>query len=386
LAYRQEVWLAAQSAGATGLAASVGYVHLSSLLPGLKQENPWLADAPHHALQATLRDLDGAFTAFFNKKSAFPRFHRKGDRDSLRFPDPKQIEVDGEWAKLPKLGWVRLRLSRPIQGEIRNATVSREGTAWFVSFCVRGKFTLPNAGQAGIGLDVGVVQSVTTSEGEVIAFPVPTAKEEQRLRRLQRRVSRRRKGSHRRSCAVHAVARLRRHLAARRRDAAHKASTRLAITHKSIALEDLSVRALTASAAGTVDQPGRNVRGKAALNRKLLANAHGDFRRMLAYKCERSGAQLILVNPAFTSQTCQVCQHCSPENRQNQAVFLCTACGFTANADWNAAVNILAAGQAVTAQGGVGTAPADELRTQPRVWWLIGPGSTGIPAKAAHAA
>jgi putative transposase len=87
----------------------VGYVHLSSLLPGLKSQYPWLARAPHHALQATLRDLDRAFSNFFAGRTGFPRYRRRGDFDALRFPDPKQFTVEGDWVRLPKLGWVSFR-------------------------------------------------------------------------------------------------------------------------------------------------------------------------------------------------------------------------------------------------------------------------------------
>ena len=101
---------------------------------------------------------------------------------------------------------------------------------------------------------------------------------------------------------------------------------------------------------------------------------------MLAYKCERSGAQLVAVNPAYTSQTCSLCSHCAPENRKNQAVFLCAACGLQLGADVNAALNILAAGLAVSARGGSGVTPAREPRTHPRDRPLYA-GSTGIPVK-----
>ena len=386
LAYREGLWLAAKSAGATGLAGSVGYGHLSSLLPGLKEEFPWLPKAPHHTLQSTLRDLDGAFQAFFKGRCSFPRYRRKGAGDSIRFPDPKQFTVDGDWVRLPKLGWTRFRLSRPVCGTVRNLTISRVGPHWYISFCVEADFTMPNAGEAGIGLDLGVTQSVTTSLGEVIAFPVATRQEDRRLRWLQRQAARRSKGSVRRRKALGRVAKHRRHSANRRRDVAHKLTTRLATTHALIAVEDLKLKAMTASASGTVELPGRNVRRKSGLNRALLANAPADFRRMLSYKCERSGARLVAVNPSYTSQNCSQCHHCAPENRKSQAVFLCTACGFTVNADVNAAINILAAGQAVAAQGGSGVTPADELRTHPRDRRRKPPGSTGIPAKAAQAA
>lgn len=386
LDYREEVWLAARSAGAIGLCGSVGYVHLSSLLPGLKLEYPWLAKAPHHALQATLRDLDRAFSNFFSGRSGFPRYRRRGEHDAFRFPDPKQFSVDGDWVRLPKLGWMGFRRSRPINGRVRNVTLSREGGHWCISFCVEGAFALPNAGLPGIGLDLGVAQSVTASTGEAISFPIATPKEERRMRFLQRRASRRVKGSMRRRLANEAVAKFRRHLANRRRDAAHKLSTRLATTHASIAIEDLKLKDMTASAAGTASAPGRNVRAKSRLNRGMLAQGHADFRRMLAYKCERSGARLVSVDPAYTSQTCSQCGHCAPENRKNQPVFLCVACGGNLNADRNAALNILAAGLGRVCAGRLGVTPAGELRTHPRSPLRKQLGPTGIPAKAASAA
>ena len=88
LDYRETLWLAARSAGAKGFGASVGYVNMSSLLPGLKDRFPWLANVPHHCLQSTLRDLDYAFEAFFKGRCGFPKYRRKGDGDSIRFPDP----------------------------------------------------------------------------------------------------------------------------------------------------------------------------------------------------------------------------------------------------------------------------------------------------------
>jgi putative transposase len=385
LAYREDLWLAARSAGATGFLTSAGYNHLSSLLPALKRRYPWLSHAPHHALQHTLRDLDGAFARFFAKAGGYPKFKRRGDRDALHFPDPKQFAVEGDWVKLPKLGWVRFRLSRAIMGKVRNVSLSREGRSWFVSFCVEGDFGRPNAGLAPVGLDLGVATSVTFSDGRIEIFAVTTPKEEKRLRWLARQASGRIKGSRRRLRSQERLAKLKRHIASRRRDAAHKLSTRLASTHALIAVEDLNIRKMTASAKGTAESPGTAIKTKASRNRMLLANGHRDFLRMLTYKCERTGTQLVAVNPAYTSQTCSQCGHCAPENRKSQAVFKCAACGLNLNADLNAALNILAAGQAVSARGGSKNTSAHEPRTQPRVRRKSA-GSTGIPAKAAFAA
>jgi putative transposase len=303
----------------------------------------------------------------------------------VHFPDSKQFAVEGDWVRLPKLGWVRFRLSRPIAGKVRNVTVSREGKAWFVSFCVEGDFGRPNAGLAPIGIDLGVATSVALSDGRVESFPVATPREEKRLRWLARQISGRVKGSGRRRRSLDRLAKLKRHIARRRKDAAHKLSTKLASSHALIAVEDLKIRKMTASAKGTPDHPGMSVKAKAARNRTMLANGHSDFLRMLAYKCERTGAKLVAVNPAYTSQTCSQCRHCAPENRKSQAVFRCAACGFNLNADLNAALNLLAAGLAASARGGSETTPAHEPRTHPRVRRKPA-GSTGIPAKAACAA
>jgi putative transposase len=385
LAYREDLWLAAKSAGASGLAGSAGYAHLSSLLPGLKERHHWLGRAPHHALQHVLRDLDKAFSRFFSGAAGYPGFKRRGERDSVHFPDSKQFSVEGDWVKLPKLGWVRFRLSRPVAGKVRNVTLSREGKCWYVSFCVEGDFSRTNAGLAPVALDLGVATSVVQSNGIIENFPVPTLKEEKQLRWLARQASGQIMGSVRRRRTMERQAKLRRHIANRRRDAAHKLTTRLASDHAVIVLENLKIKQMTASARGSLANPGNDVKKVATLNRRFLANGHSDLRRMLTYKCERSGARLVLVNPAYTSQTCSQCGQCAPENRKSQAVFQCVACGLDLNADINAALNILAAGQAVTARGGSENAPAREPRTHPRVRRKSA-GSTGISTKAVFAA
>jgi putative transposase len=145
--------------------------------------------------------------------------------------------------------------------------------------------------------------------------------------------------------------RYRRRLIQRRVDAMHKTTTRLAKNHGLLVVEDLKVRNMTASAAGTVEEPGRQVRQKAKLNRAILAQAFAEFRRQLTYKAAWSGARLVAVSPRLTSQRCSKCGHTAADNRPSQAVFCCVTCRHRDNADHNAAVNILAAGNAASAQG-----------------------------------
>lgn len=368
LAWREEAYLAARAAGGKPAAGALGYVALAARLTLLRRDIAWLTDAPIHPLQQTLRDQDTAFTRFFEGSAEYPRFKPKG-RDSFRFPDPKQFAMDGDWVKLPKLGWMRLRLSRPIPegGRILNITVSREGGHWFASLCVEYEVgaTAAPSGPA-VGIDLGVANSLTLSTGERIHLPVPTKMEQEGLARLHRQVSRKTKGSRRWRKAVERLAKRKRHLAARRRDAAHKATTRIAKAHPLVVVEDLHLRSMSASAKGTLAEPGRNVAAKAGLNRSILAQAHRETRQMLAYKCPRHGGELRSVPAPYTSQKCSCCGHTAPENRPSQAVFRCVKCGNAMHADDNSSLNILTAGLVVPAHGGIGRKAPDEVRTRRR--------------------
>jgi putative transposase len=129
-------------------------------------------------------------------------------------------------------------------------------------------------------------------------------------------------------------------IARRRKDAAEKATTRIARKHGVVVMEDLKVQNMTASARGTVQEPGRNVAQKAGLNRAILDVAPGFIRRRQEQKLAASGGILITVPARHTSQRCNKCGHIDPENRRSQSVFFCTACGYLANADFNASCNI----------------------------------------------
>lgn len=256
---------------------------------------------------------------------------------------------------------------RRIGGLILYITVSREGGHWFASLCVQHEVAataLPAGG--AVGIDQGVANSAVLSSGERVALPVPTKLEQAGVARLQRQVSRKVKGSRRWRRSVARLAKRKRHLAARRRDAAHKFTTCIAKTYSVVVVEDLHLQNMCASARGTLAEPGRNVAAKSGLNRSLLAQAHGETRQMLAYKCPRYGGELRVVPAPYTSQKCSCCGHTAQENRTAQAVFLCVRCGHSEHADSNAAKNILTAGLAVPAHGGLGRLAPDEVRTRRR--------------------
>lgn len=145
------------------------------------------------------------------------------------------------------------------------------------------------------------------------------------------------------------ISRLHSHIANIRRDYLHKATTTISKNHAMIVIEDLKVSIMSKSATGTKDQPGRNVAAKSGLNRAILDQGWHEMRRQLTYKQDWRGGDVLAINPAYTSQKCACCGHTAKDNRQTQASFVCTACGYSANADINGARNILAAGHAVLA-------------------------------------
>ena len=317
---------------------------------------PWLADAPVHPLQQALKDLERAYGNFFAQRAAFPRFKKKGQRDSFRYPDPKQIKLDQGNGRifLPKLGWMRLRLSRKVLGDVRNATVSLSGGKWFVSIQTEREVEqlVPQATSA-VGIDVGVARFATFSDGMFLAPLNSFKKHEVRLRRYQRAMSRKVKFSSNWKKAKARVQRIHARIGNARRDFLHKATTAISQNHAMVAIEDLQVRNMSMSAAGTTGQPGKNVRAKSGLNKSILDQGWFEFRRQLDYKLAWSGGWLIAVPPQNTSQTCPVCGCVSVGNRTTQAKFACVDCGFEDNADVVGAINILARGHRVAACGEV---------------------------------
>jgi len=311
--------------------------------------------------QATLRRLDKAFAAFFRRvkagqKPGFPRFKGRGWFDTVEWPkdgdgcrwDSQPEHPTATFVRLQGIGHVRVHQHRPVRGRVKTISVKREGRRWYVILSCDDvpAEPLPTTG-AVVGIDMGVASLVTTSDGEHLANPRYLAATADRLAAAQRDLARKKRGSKRRLKAVARVAALHAKVRRQRLDHAHKAALDLVRAYDVIVHEDLRIANMTRSASGTIEQPGRNVAAKSGLNRSILDAGWGVFLRVLAYKAESAGRELIAVNPANTSRTCARCGHCAAENRVTQAAFRCTACGHTAHADVNAAENILRAGLAL---------------------------------------
>lgn len=348
--------LAAQQKNHEAGGKFVNYVGMAKWLTVWRNDpsKPWMRDAPVHTQQMTLKDLERAFVNFFEKRADFPQFKRKSKAaDSFTYPDRKQITVDGGngRVKVPKLGWLRYRNSRSILGNVRSATVSQRAGKWYVSILTAREVEQPVPNGPAVGIDVGVARFATLSDGTYIAPLASFKKHEQRLAKYHRRMARKVKGSANWKKAKARIQRVHAHIANARADFLHKASNTISKNHAMIAVEDLQVRNMSKSAKGTADAPGRNVRAKSGLNKSILDQGWGEFRRQLEYKTAWRGGYFVAVPPRNTSRTCPCCGHISGENRKTQALFACIKCGHTANADHIGAINVLAAGHAVLACG-----------------------------------
>ena len=339
------------------------------------------------SLQQKVRDLASAWSRFFDPKvharlkenkekprkpkffkladgteiqlrPLMPRFKRKSDgRDSIRLVQfDKYCRVEGNRVKLPNgIGLVKFRKSQDIIGTIKNVTIGKKSGHWYVSFGTERELAENprHPSKSAIGLDMGISKLLTTSNGEYIK-PKNSFKTNQiKLAKLQRGLAKKVTFSENWKKQNRKIQKLHHHIANIRHDYLHKITTSISKNHAMIACEDLKVANMSKSASGTVENKGRNVKAKSGLNKSILDQGWGMMVNMLEYKQQWRGGLLIKVNPRYTSQTCFECKHVAKENRQTQSKFECVKCRYVANADFNAARNILAAGHAVlSAEGG----------------------------------
>jgi transposase len=343
-----------------GRAGAPGFLEQCRQLTQARTEYPWLAQGSQTVQQQALQDFARAMAAFFDPRNPArrPSWRKAGRHEGFRIVGQRGRQWNvrrlsrktGEvW--VPKAGWVRFRWSRTVPPGVRSYRVSMDRAGrWHVAFAaIPDPIPAPGNGET-VGIDRGVVVGAALSTGELLHVPGLSAPERNRLRRLERKLARAKRGSNRRGRVRLAIARLRARETDRRKDWAEKTSTGLARRFDTIRVEDLQIRNMTRSARGTRQNPGRNVRAKAGLNRQILRSGWGLLVRRLE---EKAIGRIEKISPAFTSQRCSACGQVDPKSRESQAVFRCTACGYACHADVNAARNI-AAGHAVTARGGDG--------------------------------
>jgi putative transposase len=247
-------------------------------LNALKREQfPWMFDVTKCAVQEAIINLGAAFRGFFEKRGAYPRFQEKGVHDSFcAANETGTFRCDGKHIKLPVIGWVRMREPVRFSGVLKRVTVSRKADRWFASVMVDTPNIQPvTQSQEAVAVDLGVTILAVLSQGDAIAGPKPHTALLKRLRRSSRGLSRKQKGSRNRAKAKKRLARLHTRIANIRKDATHKATTRLAKTYRRIGIEDLNVRGMA-----------RNRH----LPPSIMDGSFFEFRRQLDYKARFYGA------------------------------------------------------------------------------------------------
>ncbi|WP_206185144.1 RNA-guided endonuclease InsQ/TnpB family protein [Thermoactinospora rubra] len=264
---------------APGRKSGPGFAEQCRQLTEARAEFAWLAAGSIIVQQQALRDFAQAMANFFNGTHRRPTWRKQGRHEGFRIVgqqgdqwDVRRVSRHVGEVKVPKVGWVRFRWSRAVPAEVKSYRITRDRAGrWHVAFAaIPEPIPAPETGES-VGLDRGVAISAALSTGETLHVPTLREAEAARLRRLERKLARARRGSKRRAKIKAAIARLKAREADRRKDWVEKVSTDLARRFDVVAVEDLNIRGMTRSAKGTVDAPGRNVRHKAGLNRGILA-------------------------------------------------------------------------------------------------------------------
>ena len=318
----------------------IGYNALASELVAFKKTDAtFLKNCQSQVLQQTLLDLEKAFKAFFEKRSRFPKFKsRKRTSHAFRIPQNVSI-VDGK-VSIPKIGLVRARLHREIEGTIKSATIKQEADGhWYVVFVSH--IEIPDVVASydqPCGIDLGLEAFATLDNGTKVKPPKFYRHGQRKLKPLQRQLSRCQKASRNRAKAKARVARQHHRTANRRSDFLHKLSSELVSRYDTLCVEDLNVSAL--------------VRTKLRGHSKSWADAAvGSFLRMLEYKSLWNAGQLVKAGRWFpSSKTCHCCSHVQRLELSDR-MWTCDNCAVIHDRDHNAAINILSEGLRILAAG-----------------------------------
>jgi len=324
-----------------GKTQKFNYFTQAAELTELRATDETWKDIPVRVTRSALRRLERSFQAFFRRVKAkqtpgFPRFRARDRYDSFGVG---RVSVKIDRVHLPKIGWVRFKLYRPLKGMIRNVELRKDARGrWFVCFsCDLGEAPLKVAVRNVVGIDVGLKSFATLSNGGVVENPRFFAAGSALLTRRQQSLERKRRGSRSRQRAKRLVARAYERIRNRRLDFARKLSAKLCRDYDLIAHEDLNIKGLASS----------------VLSKSIHDAAWGQFLRCLAFKAEEAGKHVIAVDPRGTTQRCSRCDADVPKDLSVRT-HICDQCGYTADRDLNAAENILALGRSAVAQVNLG--------------------------------
>ncbi len=284
------------------------YQELAFWLTLWKQSDEYgfLKECPSQVFQQKIRDLERAFKDCFDKTQPLKRlpvFKKKGIGDSIRFPQGYKIFNCRIF--LPKLGWIGFYKSRQISGKIKNITISKRGERWYASIQVEQMIEIPrHPSDSEIGIDAGIICFAAFSDGTTIEGVNIFRRHQDRLAKEQRKLSRKQKGSQNWKKQKKKISGLHHTITNARKDFLHKLSTKISKSQARVYVESLQIRNMSASARGTLEDPGRNVKAKSGLNKSILDQGKYEFLRLLQYKLDWQGGSLVEVEYRNTSQRC----------------------------------------------------------------------------------
>ena len=309
----------------------------------------WLKLVPSQTLQDALERLEKTYKSFF-KGAGFPKFAKKHKYNSFVL---KSIKRDTHnRLMLPKIGSVKYFASRPIEGKLKRATITKEENNWFVSvMCEVGSPIqyIPAAKNQSIGIDWGTTHFFTDSNGHHEPNPRFLKQHEKELRILNRSLARKTKGSHNWHTVKKQINKLYSKITRQRKDWQHKLSTNIIRNNQVVVVENLNIKGMSKSPAPKIADDGKTylpnmATAKAGLNKSILDTAPSQFFSFLEYKSKWYQRDFVKIRAVNTSRECFECGHISKDNRKTQATFSCVVCGHSDNADIHAAKNIKSRG------------------------------------------
>ena len=323
---------------------SISFFSLGKRFTALRRRVHWLPKYSFSVVRYTLKYQADAWQAFFEGERDRPRFKSR-HRITPSFTIPENVKIKDGKLFVPKVGWMQMRRNggNPYpDGKPVEATVKKVGRKWRVSvtYEIDPQEKTDNGIAVGVDLNTyNVAWTDTDRERGMLEIPKLT-KSEIRIKRYQRKLARQQKGSQRRRVTKRKIAKWKRKQKNQRMNRDHQNSRALASRAETLVREDLNITRMSKSAKGTKENPGKNVRQKAGLNRVIRESSWGRFNRYCDYKFKK----VLKVDPKYTSQRCSVCGYTCKDNRKTQNTFKCMACGHADHADYNASANILASG------------------------------------------
>ena len=296
-----------------------------------KDEDIYLTQVHSQVLQDVLFRIEKAFTLFFvrlkaqNGKAGYPRYKSRNRYHSFTYPQQPGFTLTDKGLKLSKIGVIKIKLHRPIQGEIKTCTIKREVDRWYACFSCQVNCRNELIPQRAVGIDMGITHFAYFSNGEAINNPKYLIKSEERLKRTQRKLSEKQKSSKNRNKQRIKLSKIHRKIKDQRNDFLHKLSRKIVDSFGFIAIENLIIS---------------NMVRNHYLAKSITDAGWGQFTNYLCYKAEEAGSKVVKVNPINTSQICSRCGNFVPKSLSVK-VHKCPHCGIVLDRDYNSALNIL---------------------------------------------